>query len=71
MRRSKRLTNSLPEKVENHGHAVALRYMHYNFCRFRQTLRVTPAMEAEIADHVWSIEEVISLLDAERMQDAA
>jgi hypothetical protein len=37
--------------------------MHYNFCRVHQTLRVTPAMEAGIADHVWSIEEVISLMD--------
>jgi hypothetical protein len=37
--------------------------MHYNFCRVHQTLRITPAMEAGIADHVWSIEEVVSLLD--------
>jgi hypothetical protein len=37
--------------------------MHYNFCRIHQTLRVTPAMEAGIADHVWSIEEMVSLLD--------
>ena len=43
--------------------AVALHYMHYNFCRIHQTLRVTPAMEAGIADHVWSIEEIVSLLD--------
>ena len=51
------------EKIENHGHAVALHYMHYNFCRVHQTLRVTPAMEAGIADHVWSLEEVVSLLE--------
>jgi len=37
--------------------------MHYNFCRVHQTLRVTPAMEAEIADHVWTIEEVVALLE--------
>lgn len=37
--------------------------MHYNFCRVHQTLRVTPAMEAEIADHVWEIEELVALLD--------
>jgi hypothetical protein len=37
--------------------------MHYNFCRIHQTLRVTPAMQAGIADHVWSLEEVASLLD--------
>ena len=37
--------------------ALALHFMHYNFCRIHQTLRVTPAMEAEISDHVWSLEE--------------
>ena len=37
--------------------------MHYNFCRIHKTLRVTPAMEAGIASHVWSIEEMIGLLD--------
>ena len=47
------------------GDVVALHYMHYNFCRVHQTLRVTPAMEAGIADHVWNLEEVIGLLDAE------
>jgi hypothetical protein len=36
--------------------------MYYNFGRVHQTLRVTPAMEAGIADHVWSIEEIIELL---------
>jgi len=63
MRRFTRLTNGFSKKIENHGHAVALHYMHYNFCRVHQTLRVTPAMEAGIADHIWSIEEVVSLLD--------
>jgi IS1 family transposase len=63
MRRFTRLTNAFSKKVENHGHAIALHYMHYNFCRVHQTLRVTPAMEAGIADHIWSLEEVVSLLD--------
>ena len=40
-----------------------LHYMHYNFCRVHQTLRVTPAMEAGIADNIWLLEEVVSLLD--------
>ena len=62
MRRFTRLTNAFSKKVENLEHAVALHYMHYNFCRIHQTLRVTPAMEAEISDHVWSIDEVIALL---------
>ena len=64
MRRFTRLTNAFSKKVENLEHAVALHYMHYNFCRIHQTLRVTPAMEAGITDHVWSIDEVIELLDA-------
>jgi len=51
------------KKIENLEAAVALHYMHYNFCRIHQTLRVTPAMEAGIADHVWEIEELIALLD--------
>jgi hypothetical protein len=63
MRRFTRLTNAFSKKVDNHRAAVALHYMHYNFCRVHQTLRVTPAMEAGIADHVWSIEELIGLLD--------
>jgi IS1 family transposase len=63
MRRFTRLTNGFSKKIENHAHAVALHYMHYNFCRIHQTLRVTPAMEAGIASHVWTIEEVVSLLD--------
>jgi len=48
--------------VENHPAAVALYFMFCNFGRIHQTLRVTPAMEAGITDHVWSIEEIVSLL---------
>ena len=43
--------------------AVALHFAHYNFCRVHQTLRVTPAMEARLTDHVWSLEELVGLLD--------
>jgi len=50
------------KKIQNHEAAVALRYMHYNFCRIHQSLRVTPAMEAGIADHVWDIEEILELI---------
>ena len=63
MRRFTRLTNGFSKKVENLRHAVALHFMHYNFCRVHQTFRVTPAMEAGVADHAWTIEEVVSLLD--------
>jgi len=62
MRRFTRLTNAFSKKVENHEAAVALHFMHYNFARIHQTLRVTPAMEAGVADHVWSLEEIVGLL---------
>jgi IS1 family transposase len=61
-RRFTRLTNGFSKKLENHKHAVALHFMHYNFCRIHQTLRCTPAMEAGISDHVWSLEEIACLL---------
>src|ERR1035441_6476780 len=70
MRRFTRLTNGFSKKLENHGHAVALYFMHYNFCRVHKTLRVTPAMEAGIADHVWSLEELIALLDVKTVPQA-
>lgn len=63
MRRFTRLTNGFSKKLENHGHMVALYFMHYNYCRVHKTLRVTPAMEAGLTDHVWEIEELISLLN--------
>jgi len=59
MRRFTRLTNAFSKKVENHAYAVALYTMHYNFCRIHKSLRVTPAMEAGITDHVWTIEEML------------
>jgi len=63
MRRFTRLTNGFSKSLENHCHSVALYFMYYNFCRVHQTLRVTPAMEAGLADHVWSLEELVVLLD--------
>src|SRR5258708_515169 len=63
MRRFTRLTNAHSKKIENQIYAFAIHSMHYNFARVCQTLRVTPAMEAGISDHVWSIEEIVSLLD--------
>ena len=63
MRRFTRLTNAFSKKVENHEHSIAIHYMYYNFCRIHGSLRVTPAMEAGVADHVWSLEEVVALLD--------
>src|SRR5438034_603692 len=63
IRRFTRLTNAFSKKVENHAHSVALFYMHYNFCRIHQTLRVTPAMEAGLATSVWSIADIVALVD--------
>ena len=66
MRRFTRLTNalSLSKKVENHAHAIAVHFMYNNFGRIHKSLRVTPAMEAKVSDHVWSLEEIIGLLDS-------
>ena len=61
MRRFTRLTNGHSKKIDNHRHAVALHYMFYNFCRIHQTLRCTPAMEAGLSNHVWSLEEMVLL----------
>jgi hypothetical protein len=63
MRRFTRLTNAHSKKLENHKHAVALHFMHYNFARICQTLRCSPAMEAGVTDHLWSIEEIAALAD--------
>lgn len=63
MRRFTRLTNAFSKKLDNHIASLAIHYMHYNFCRVHQTLRVTPAMEAGIANHIWSIAELVALLN--------
>jgi IS1 family transposase len=63
MRRFTRLTNGFSKKLENHMAANALYFLHYNFARVHRTLRVTPAMAAGIATHVWSIDEIVGLLD--------
>ena len=62
MRRFTRLTNGFSKKLENHAYAVALYFMYYNFAKVHGTLRVTPAMEAGVSDHVWSIEEITALI---------
>lgn len=63
MRRFTRLTNGFSKKAENHMHAVSLYFAFYNFAKIHKTLRVTPAMEAGISDHVWSIEEIVKLAE--------
>jgi IS1 family transposase len=64
VRRFTRLTNAFSKKWENHEAAIALHFMNYNFCRVHKTLRVTPAMEAGLSGHVWSIEELVAIMPA-------
>lgn len=63
IRRFTRLTNAFSKKIENHALSVALHYMHYNFCRIHKTLRVTPAMAAGVTGHVWTVDEIVSLME--------
>jgi transposase-like protein/IS1 family transposase len=60
IRRLTRLTNAFSKKMENHRAAIALHFAYYNWCRIHGTLRVTPAMEAGIADHIWSLSELLA-----------
>lgn len=67
MRRFTRLTNAFSKKLENHMYAIALHFAFYNFCRPHKTLSKpyhrTPAMAAGLTDHVWTVEELLGLLD--------
>ena len=63
-RRFTRLTNAYSKKLANHEHAFALLAMHYKFARVQKALRVTPAMEAGVSDHVWTYQEIIEMVDA-------
>ena len=64
MRRFTRLTNALSKKIANHVYALSLGFVHYNFCRVHKSLRVSPAMAAGVADRLWSMEDVVALIDA-------
>lgn len=63
MRRFTRLTNAFSKKFENHGHAVALHFMHYNFIRRHASISCTPAMKAKVTDRVWSMEDLVAIID--------
>ena len=63
IRRFTRLTNAFSKKVENHMHALSIYFMHYNFVRIHQTLRVTPAMQAGVTDRLWSLEDMVGIVD--------
>lgn len=62
MRRFTRLTNAFSKKIDNMKRAVALNYRYYNSARVHKALRVTPAMEPGLSDHVWELSEIVSLL---------
>jgi IS1 family transposase len=64
IRRFTRLTNAFSKKIENHAAAVSLHMMYYNFGRVHMTLKTTPAVASGVADHVWTIEEIIALMDS-------
>jgi IS1 family transposase len=64
MRRFTRLTNAHSKKLENHGYAVALHVMFYNFTRIHSTLRMSPAMAARVADRLWDMSDIIALMEA-------
>ena len=64
MRRFIRLTHAHSKKIQNHRHALALYVMYYNFARIHSTLRVTPALEAGVTTHVWSLEEIVGAMEA-------
>lgn len=64
MRRFTRLTNAFTKKAENHAHALALYFVWYNFARIHKTLRCSPAMAAGVSDRLWSMDDVVALIDA-------
>ena len=64
MRRFTRLTNAFSKKAENHAHMVALYTTWYNLVRQHKTLRVAPAMAAGLSERLWSMEDVVALIDA-------
>jgi hypothetical protein len=70
MRRFTRLTNAFSKRIDNHCHALALYFVFYNFVRIHKTLKVTPAMATGVSDRLWSMEDVVALID-EQVERAA
>jgi IS1 family transposase len=64
MRRFTRLTNGFSKKIQNHAAMVAIFAVHYNYARIHKTLRITPSMAAGLSDHVWSLEEIVHMVDS-------
>ena len=61
-RRMTRLTNAFSKKAENHAHMMAIYFMHYNFVRLHQTLKVTPAMAAGVTGKLWEMADLVAVL---------
>jgi hypothetical protein len=69
-RRMTRLTNAFSKKAENHAHMMAIYFMHYNFVRIHQTLKVTPAMAAGVTPKLWEMSDMVKVLEEWEMQNA-
>ena len=63
MRRFTRLTNAFSKKLENHMHAVSFYFMVYNFVKIHKTIKTTPAMEAGVTTYLWSMEDIVMMMD--------
>jgi hypothetical protein len=63
IRRFTRLTNAFSKKIENHFYALAIYFMHYNYVRIHTTLRVTPAMAAGVSKTLWSMDDVVAMIE--------
>ncbi len=63
-RRMTRLTNAFSKKAENHAHMMAIYFMHYNFVRIHQTLKITPAMAAGVTSKLWEMSDMVAILEA-------
>ncbi len=63
MRRFTRLTNGFSKKAENLQRALALNFMHYNFCRRHSTIKTTPAIKAGLTDRLWTLHDLARLPD--------
>ena len=70
MRRFTRLTNGFSKKIENHMAALAVYFMYYNFVRIHQTLRVTPAMAAGVTSKLWSVYDIVNLIETSESKAA-
>ena len=70
VRRFTRLTNALSKKLKNHAHMVALYALWYNFVRIHKTLKITPAMAAGIEKRLWSMEDVVAMIDEWKQRTA-